>query len=39
LFNQSSPVHDPLLQAFPFPSTLGEVTLHLLSQACVFVYS
>jgi hypothetical protein len=29
----------PLLQAFPFPSTLGEVTLHLLSQACVFVYS
>jgi hypothetical protein len=23
----------PLLQAFPFPSTLGEVTLHLLSQA------
>jgi hypothetical protein len=29
----------PLLQAFPFPSTLGEVTLHLLSQACVFIYS
>jgi hypothetical protein len=29
----------PLLQAFPFPSTLGEVTLHPLSQACVFVYS
>jgi hypothetical protein len=28
-----------LLQAFPFPSTLGEVTLHLLSQACVFIYS
>jgi hypothetical protein len=26
-------------QAFPFPSTLGEVTLHLLSQACVFIYS
>jgi hypothetical protein len=25
----------PLLQAFPFPSTLGEVTLHPLSQACV----
>jgi hypothetical protein len=29
----------PLLQAFPFPSTLGEVTLHQLSQACVFIYS
>jgi hypothetical protein len=29
----------PLLQAFPFPCTLGEVTLHLLSQACVFIYS
>jgi hypothetical protein len=29
----------PLLQAFPFPSTLGEVTLHPLSQACVFIYS
>jgi hypothetical protein len=29
----------PLLQAFPFPSTLGEVTLHLLSQACVYIYS
>jgi hypothetical protein len=28
----------PLLQAFPFPSTLGEVTLHLLSQAGVFIY-
>jgi hypothetical protein len=28
----------PLLQAFPFPSTLGEVTLHLLSLACLFVY-
>jgi hypothetical protein len=38
-FTQSSPVHEPLLQAFPFPSTLGEVTLHPLSQACVFVYS
>jgi hypothetical protein len=35
----SSPVWEPLLQAFPFPSTLGEVTLHLLSQACVFIYS
>jgi hypothetical protein len=29
----------PVLQAFPFPSTLGEVTLHLPSQTCVFVYS
>jgi hypothetical protein len=29
----------PLLQAFPFPSTLGKVTLHLLSPACVFIYS
>jgi hypothetical protein len=38
LFTQSS-VHKPLLQAFPFPSTLGEVTLHPLSQACVFIYS
>jgi hypothetical protein len=39
LFTQSSPVHKPLLQAFPFPSTLGEVVLLLLSHACVFVYS
>jgi hypothetical protein len=39
LFTQSSPVREPLLQAFPFPSTLGEVTLHPLSQACVFIYS
>jgi hypothetical protein len=39
LFTQSSLVHEPLLQAFLFPSTLGEVTLHLLSQACVFIYS
>jgi hypothetical protein len=39
LFTQSSPVQEPLLQAFPFPSTLGEVTLHLLWQACVFIYS
>jgi hypothetical protein len=39
LFTQSSPVHEPLLQAFPFPSTLGEVTLHPLSQACMLVYS
>jgi hypothetical protein len=29
----------PLLQAFPFLSTLGEVTLHQLSQACMFIYS
>jgi hypothetical protein len=29
----------PMLQAFPFPSTLGEVTLHQLSPACVFIYS
>jgi hypothetical protein len=39
LFTQSSPVCQPLLQAFPFPSTLWEVTLHPLSQACVFFYS
>jgi hypothetical protein len=39
LFTQSSPVHEPQLQAFPFPSTLGEVTLHPLSQAFVFIYS
>jgi hypothetical protein len=39
LFAQSSPVWEPLLQAFPFPSTLGEVTLHQLSLACVFIYS
>jgi hypothetical protein len=39
LFTQSSPVHELLLQAFPFPRTLGEVTLHQLSQACMFVYS
>jgi hypothetical protein len=38
LFTQS-PVSELLLQAFPFPSTLGKVTLHLLSQACVFIYS
>jgi hypothetical protein len=37
LFTQS-PVREPLLQAFPFPSTLGKVTLHLLSQACMFIY-
>jgi hypothetical protein len=35
----SSPVCELLLQALPFPSTLGEVTLHLLSQAWVFIYS
>jgi hypothetical protein len=39
LFIQSSPVCKPLLQAFPFPSTLGVVTLHMLSLACVFTYS
>jgi hypothetical protein len=39
LFTQSSPVRELLLQAFPFPSTLGEVTLHLLSQAGMFIYS
>jgi hypothetical protein len=39
LFTQSSPVCELLLQAFPFPSTLGEVTLHQLPQACVFIYS
>jgi hypothetical protein len=31
LLTQSSPVSEPLLQAFPFPNTLGEVTLHPLS--------
>jgi hypothetical protein len=37
LFTQSSPVCEPLLQAFPFPSTLGKVTLHPHSQAvCLF---
>jgi hypothetical protein len=39
LFTQSSPVREPLLQAFPFPSTLREVTLHPLSLACVFIYN
>jgi hypothetical protein len=39
LFTESSPVRKPLLQAFPFPSTLGEVTVHRLSLACVFIYS
>jgi hypothetical protein len=39
LFTQSSPVCEPLLQAFPFPSPLGEVTLHPLSQPCVFIHS
>jgi hypothetical protein len=37
LCTQSSPVREPLLQAFLFPSTLGEVTLHLLLRpACLF---
>jgi hypothetical protein len=39
LFAQSSPVCEPLLQAFPFPSILGVVTLHPLSLACMSVYS
>jgi hypothetical protein len=39
LFTQSSPVCEPLLQVFPFPSTLGEVTLHPLSQVGMFIYS
>jgi hypothetical protein len=39
LFTQSSPVCRPLLQAFSFPSILGEVTPHPLSQACMFIYS
>jgi hypothetical protein len=39
LFTQSSSVCQPLLQAFRFPSTLGQVTLHPLSQASVFIYS
>jgi hypothetical protein len=39
LFPQSSPVQELLLQAFPLPSTLGEVTLHPLSLACMFIYS
>jgi hypothetical protein len=39
LFAQSSPVQEPLLQAFRFPSTLVKVTLHLRSPACLFIYS
>jgi hypothetical protein len=39
LFTQSSPVRELLLQAFPFPSTLGEVILHPFSQACMFIYN
>jgi hypothetical protein len=39
LFTQSFLVYEPLLQAFPFPSILEEVTLHPLSLACMFVYS
>jgi hypothetical protein len=38
LFTQS-PVSETLLQAFPFPSTLEEVTLHPLSLACMLIYS
>jgi hypothetical protein len=32
-------VHEPLLQAFPFPSRLGEVTLHPHSLVCMFIFS
>jgi hypothetical protein len=32
-------VYELLLQSFPFPSILGDVTLHLLSQASMFIYS
>jgi hypothetical protein len=39
LFTQSSLLHELLLQAFPFKSTVREVTLHPLSQAGVFIYS
>jgi hypothetical protein len=39
LITQSSPVREPLLQAFPFASTLGKVTVHPHCQACVFLYS
>jgi hypothetical protein len=39
LFTQSSSVCELLLQAFPFPSTPGEVTLYPLSLAFVFIYS
>jgi hypothetical protein len=37
LFVQSSPVWEPLLQAFPFQA-LGKVTLHPHCQACMFIY-
>jgi hypothetical protein len=39
LFTQSSPVCKSLLQAFLFPSAPWVVTLHQLSQACLFFYS
>jgi hypothetical protein len=39
LFTQISLVPEPLLQAFPFPCTLGKVTVHPHCQACVFIYS
>jgi hypothetical protein len=32
-------VRESLLQAFPFPITLGKVTLHQHCQACMFIYS
>jgi hypothetical protein len=38
LFAQSSPVREPLLQAFPFPST-GKGDTAPCCQACVFIYS
>jgi hypothetical protein len=39
LFTQSSPVCEPLLQAFPFPSTPGGGDTAPLSQACLFIHS
>jgi hypothetical protein len=39
LFTLSFPVHEQLLQGFPFPSTVREVTLHPLSLTCMFIYS
>jgi hypothetical protein len=38
LFTQSS-VPNAIATSSPFPSTLGEVTLYPLSQACMFIYS
>jgi hypothetical protein len=39
VYLESSWAQPPLLQAFPFPSALGEVALHLHSRAGVFIYS